>query len=306
MLSVLLVTYNHSKYIRQALDSVFMQDYDGPIELVIGDDKSSDDTIDIIKEYQNRDTRFTFKFLENEHNFGTTKNYQRCFPACSGEYIAIIEGDDYWTAPDKLTCLATFLNQHRECSMVSHNYFVFLEGEKRFYPRLPIGESFIYHSARDLIADNIIGNFSTCMYRKSELLKLPPRLFDVKSYDWIINIMLGTNALLAFINKPMSVYRVHSNGVWSSATFIEQHQQRLDIIPVYDELTDKHFEKEFINLSAHLEKEIAIRRVTTSIPKSSLRHSLKLVNSLIPPIIKKILVLLLPPAITVSIRKRLS
>src|SRR5467141_1026888 len=89
-LSVLLVTYNHEGYIRQALDSVLMQETDFDFEIVVADDYSQDSTIAVIKEYQAKHPQL--RILSSERNVGITRNYQRGFAACRGEYIAVLEG----------------------------------------------------------------------------------------------------------------------------------------------------------------------------------------------------------------------
>ncbi|PKQ74559.1 glycosyltransferase family 2 protein [Aeromonas sobria] len=302
MLSVLLISYNHSQYIHKALDSIFMQKYEGEIELVVGDDNSTDNTLQIIKEYEGKDPRFKFKYLHSENNVGTTKNYQRSFHQCTGKYTAIIEGDDYWTSPYKLLKMMSFLDEHLECSMVSHNYFVYLEGEKKFYPRVEIGSSFRRFGARELIHDNIIGNFSTCMYRTSVLKSLPRELFDVKSYDWIINIISGSEALLGFIEEPMSVYRIHSKGVWSQSNSNQQLQQCLDMIPVYNDLTQNIFETDFMVLSNRIEKNISIQEVKNILPKKS-KKIITVIIDYLPPIVKHLIFLFLPPKLFSFLKK---
>src|SRR5712692_739118 len=111
-LSVLLITYNHEKYIRQALDGVMMQKTDFDFEIVVADDHSLDSTIAIIEEYQA--DNHNIRVLPSERNVGITRNYQRGFGACRGEYIAVLEGDDFWISPTKLRTLVAFLEQHPE------------------------------------------------------------------------------------------------------------------------------------------------------------------------------------------------
>ena len=94
--SVLVVTRNHEKYIRQALDSVVMQETDFDFEVVIADDFSDDLTLVIAEEYQRH--FHSLQLLPSEKHLGITRNYQRGFAACVGEYIAVLEGDDYWTS----------------------------------------------------------------------------------------------------------------------------------------------------------------------------------------------------------------
>src|SRR5438876_4603989 len=129
-LSVLLVTCNHEKYIRKGLDSIVMQKTDFDFEVVVADDHSQDSSIAIIEKYQagNHD----FRILPSERNVGITRNYQRGFAACRGEYIAVLEGDDFWISPTKLESSVAFLEQHPECAFCFHRYLRHEETSNRF------------------------------------------------------------------------------------------------------------------------------------------------------------------------------
>ena len=261
-ISVLLVTYNHENYIRQALDALFGQVLEGPIELIVADDASSDSTVNIIKEYEGKDDRFSFKYLDNSKNLGITKNYERGFLACSSGYVAVLEGDDYWISPFKLQRQIDFLNTHWECDLCSVNYFVYEENNAHFYPRIAIGNGHHLIGARDLIADNLVGNFSTCMYRKTALDTLPKQLFENCSYDWIVNICVARSSLIGFLEEPMSVYRLHSNGVWTQTPHVEKLKAQLGLIPAYDALTNHVYHLEFELLSNQLKNMISIATLT--------------------------------------------
>ncbi|MDH4186830.1 MAG: glycosyltransferase [Nitrospira sp.] len=265
-LSVLLVTFNHENYIRQSLRSLFGQVFNGPIELVIADDGSSDNTLAIIRQYEGKDQRFHCKYLDNKANLGIAKNYQRGFAACSGEYVAVLEGDDYWVNPIKLQRQSDFLDAHWECDLCSVNYFVYEEERAQFTARAPIGDGHRFIGARDLIADNLVGNFSTCMYRKSALDALPKNLFDIKSYDWIVNICVARQSLIGFLERPMSVYRLHSAGAWAQMPHIEKLKTQLDLIPIYDELTSYTFHADFDMLTRRLHVAIARQAVLNHVP----------------------------------------
>jgi len=260
-ISVLLLTYNHEKYIQQALDALFYQLITETIELVIADDASSDSTVEIIKEYEGKDDRFCFKYLNNTKNMGVTKNYQRGFKACSGKYVAVLEGDDYWISPYKLQRQMDFLDNHWECSLCSVNYFIFEEDHCNFYPRSRIGDKHRLISARDLIMDNLVGNFSTCMYRKSALDYLPIRLFEIESYDWIVNICIAQTSMIGFLEQPMSVYRLHSKGVWSKTSALQKLRKQQELIIDYDILTNHVFQMEFELLSNQLKQRIFITKL---------------------------------------------
>jgi len=299
-MSVLLVTYNHKSYIARALESLFNQDYPGSIELVIADDASTDGTMDVIRAYEGRDTRFVFKYLSNVTNLGITKNYQRGFGACSGPYVAVLEGDDYWVSPKKLSRQVRFLDEHWECDLCSVNYFVFYEESATFVERTTIGSGHRLLTARDLIADNLVGNFSTCMYRKSALECLPTELFEVRSYDWIVNICVARASMIGFIEEPMSVYRIHSSGAWSNYKQVEKLQLQLSLIPTYNRLTDQRFDTEFSRLEHDLRKLIILARGERMAAGGGRLAMLSLsrVRDFMPPILTTIIRALLPPVMT--------
>lgn len=307
-ISVLLVTYNHENHIRQALDALFRQVLQEFIELVVADDASSDSTVKIIKEYEEIDDRFSFKYLDNSSNLGITKNYQRGFEACSGEYVAVLEGDDYWVSPFKLQRQMDFLDTHWESDLCSVNYFVFEESRIHFYPRVAIGNGHRLISARDLIADNLVGNFSTCMYRKSVLDALPKRLFEVCSYDWIVNICVARNSLIGFLEEPMSVYRLHSNGVWSQTPYLKKLEAQLELIPEYDLLTNHAYHAEFELLSKQLQHMIYmanLAHIADTATRPALNSLPRLIDCL-PPVFLVAARALIPPKLNRFIVKILN
>lgn len=267
-ISVLFLTYNHENYIRKAIRSILQQDFNGHIELVIADDCSSDRTLDIIREFEGEDSRFVFNYLDSTVNLGVTKNYQRGFYECSGEFVAVIEGDDYWVSPSKLQRQFDFLQKHWECDLCSVNYFVYDENFAKFTARVDAGDGYRLLGARELIFDNLVGNFSTCMYRKTALDALPKGLFEIKSYDWIVNICIARHSLIGFIELPMSVYRIHSAGVWSKKTDIEKLSEQLHILPAYDALTEYIFHQDFDLLASNLEKAINNKHARSSLNNS--------------------------------------
>jgi len=99
--SVLMITYNHEKYIREAIDGVLMQKTDFPIELIIGEDCSTDNTREIVIEYTKKHPEIVKPQLPNE-NRGMQNNFMGIYNAALGKFIALCEGDDYWTDPYKL------------------------------------------------------------------------------------------------------------------------------------------------------------------------------------------------------------
>jgi glycosyltransferase involved in cell wall biosynthesis len=256
-LSVLLITYNHQAYIAEAIESIMMQNISESFEIVVADDASSDKTLDILRGLAVRYPSVPFRFLDASPNLGITKNYQRAFAVIESEYVAVIEGDDYWTDPSKLQLQFDFLNKHRECDLCSANYYIYEEDTCRYTARSPEGEGFIVFGARELIADNLVGNFSTCMYRTSALKSLPAEIFNMRSYDWAVNICVGKQKLIGFLKSPMSVYRIHKGGAWSLLTQPEKIRAQIQLIPGYDKLTNGVFNAEFMQLSSRLSAHVA-------------------------------------------------
>lgn len=117
--SVIVLAYNHEKYIKQALDSILMQDVDFCYEILVGDDASSDNTPEILRKYQEKFPQ-TVKVIYREKNVGPTRNAYELFMLAQGEYIATCEGDDFWLEKDKLRKQVYFLDHHQEYVGCSH------------------------------------------------------------------------------------------------------------------------------------------------------------------------------------------
>jgi glycosyltransferase involved in cell wall biosynthesis len=116
-----MLTYNHSNYIAQAVESVLAQKTDFPYELVIGDDCSTDGTTRIAEEYASRFPNIV-RLVTSERNVGASENAQRVRRACKGKYLAWCEGDDYWQRSDKLQMQVDFLEKRLDCGLVCSDY----------------------------------------------------------------------------------------------------------------------------------------------------------------------------------------
>jgi glycosyltransferase involved in cell wall biosynthesis len=115
MVSVVTIAYNVSKYIAECIESVLNQKTDYTVELVIGEDCSTDNTREIVLEYQKKYPNVV-KVVLNEKNIGLTPNCVSTHNACTGKYIALLDGDDYWTDTDKLQRQISFLEQNIDYS----------------------------------------------------------------------------------------------------------------------------------------------------------------------------------------------
>lgn len=128
MVSVIVPTYNHAKYIRKALDSILMQVVSFPYEILIGDDASCDGTQDILQEYQKKRPDIIRLFL-HEKNMGATRNSYELLTNARGRYLATLEGDDYWTDNHKLQLQVSFLEKHPEYIGCTHRFTIVDEND---------------------------------------------------------------------------------------------------------------------------------------------------------------------------------
>jgi glycosyltransferase involved in cell wall biosynthesis/RimJ/RimL family protein N-acetyltransferase len=120
LVSVCILTYNHSKYIRQCLEGVMMQQTSFAFEVIIGEDCSTDDTRSIIKEFELKYPGI-IKPVYHEKNVGPQRNaYEYCWPRLTGKYIAVCEGDDYWTDTHKLQKQVDFLEANEDFVLCFH------------------------------------------------------------------------------------------------------------------------------------------------------------------------------------------
>lgn len=243
--SVLLLTYNHEKFIRQALDSVLMQQTDFEIEIVIADDHSPDSTFAIAREYQARANNINL--LPSEENIGITRNIKRAFEACKGQYVAMLEGDDFWISPNKLNLVSTFLDQHKDFSFCFHRVIKHDETSDSIsvHPPLETTANSNVFTAGDLARVNFIGGFSTCTYRRKVIDCLDPALWKMKVREWPFNIVVGTHGPIGYIPEILSIYRAHPGGIWSLKTLDQQRTQLLEIIDSYNQYLDFKFDAEF-------------------------------------------------------------
>ena len=121
--SVIVLTYNHEKYVRQALDSILMQKTTFAYEILVGDDASTDGTAEILKEYQKKYPNI-FRLFLREKNIGATKNSYELLTSAKGRYLATCEGDDYWTDPNKLQLQVDFLEKHPDYIGCAHRFMI--------------------------------------------------------------------------------------------------------------------------------------------------------------------------------------
>lgn len=203
--SVFMLTYNQESYIAQAIEGVLMQRTDFSIQLVIGEDFSTDKTRKICQYYASKYPE-KIKLLLNEKNLGLGANYVKTLAECKGKYIAICDGDDYWTDPIKLQKQVDFLKNHPDFKIVfTNNKNIYPSGKTDIRNANEIPKISSFH---DLVKSNYIASVTVLFQNKplspnmQNLIKILP-YGDWPTYLWV----LKDGGKIKFLNDLTSIYR---------------------------------------------------------------------------------------------------
>jgi glycosyltransferase involved in cell wall biosynthesis len=243
-LSILVISYNQEEFILRALEGAAIQQTDFSVEWVIADDFSSDKTPELIRDFCLQNS-ITYTFLETSRNLGMGWNYQRGFEACSGEYIAILEGDDYWTHPYRLQKHVDFLEAHPSCPLSFNKYLLqFQQSDALISSPREFEESVVFHSTKRLIRYNFIGNLSCCVIRRQLLTRISVNWFAYQPTDRFFGIYLSQFGNLAFLNEELSVYRITKQGIWSKQSSFSKKNSLIQETYQIDEALNYRYTKE--------------------------------------------------------------
>ena len=245
-INVLLVCYNQSQYIRSALEGIVMQRAGCDVEVLVADDCSTDDTLRLIREFEPR-SPFPFRYLSAKCNLGLARNYERAFAASDGDYVAILEGDDYWTSPDHLGNHLRFLDSHREVVLSMNRIHIYEEPTRRYatWYAPEMTEEYRLYTTQDMAGGNKLGNLSACVIRNRSLQNLPQELFEEEIFDWMLGMILSERGYLAVLKPHTSLYRVKGSGLWAGKSVEKHRGMILTAIERYDQYFKGKYREEF-------------------------------------------------------------
>jgi len=220
MVSVCMITYNHEKYIGRAIESVLAQEVDFPIEIIIGEDNSTDATREIVLEFEGKYPQI-IKAVSNPTNLGMNGNLINILKQCQGRYIALLEGDDIWTSIYKLKKQVMFLEGNPECTICFHKTEVRIQESGQIRGLWPDFDPSTITTIDDLLQNNYI---STCtvMYRNVNIETFPNGFNKLGIGDWPLHIIYAQKGNIGFLNETMAQYRVHSTGIFSTLTTLQK------------------------------------------------------------------------------------
>jgi len=227
-LSVVIPTYNFENYIEECLESVVSQETNFDYEIIIRDDFSQDNTVDIIKKYQKKyDNIF---YIPANKNIGFHKSIRLLLDYCRGEYISYIDGDDYWINKNKLQKDVDFLEKNKDYSMVFSGYWFQINEDKsklnlNYWWGIPKNIKDIV-TKDDLLTGNLITSSSRTFRNYENIIKDYFYLFSVT--DWPMNYEISKRGNIKFLNYPSFVYRKHNENL--SYQFKELSKEEKKII----------------------------------------------------------------------------
>jgi len=224
--SIAVLTYNHQSFLTQALDSFLMQKTDFEVEIVIGDDASTDSTAQILKNYK---AKFPDQFRVTLHkeNIGMLPNFISTLEACNGKYLAFCEGDDYWTDPLKLQKQVNFLEANPDYAICCHNVMIYDQPTKTLQEDEITNQTKHDFNRLDLVK----GNF---MHTPSVMLKNDFKLTNwfnqLPIGDWPLYLTQIKDRKIKKLDDKMAVYRVHKQSAWSSKNTLFKLQRTINTI----------------------------------------------------------------------------
>lgn len=257
VVSVLMITYNHAPYLAQAIENVVNQAVDFPIELIIGEDCSTDNTRQVALDYQQKFPHI-IRVLFSENNVGVNRNYARTLLACRGEFVACCEGDDYWTDKLKLKKQVSFLRNNSQYVASYHDSQMVNSDASKIIEYSSLGDSKNDYTGKNLQTTVLMPTQTLCF--RNVIRELPPEFYRVVAADAFVISMLGAYGGAKFQGDVgPSVYRVHDGGIWSG---IDQEMKQLNLITVYFWLCAYH-------------RRISNRAVSVSFARTIAEHALK-------------------------------
>ena len=240
MVSVSMITYNHEKFIAEAIEGVAMQKTNFQFELVIGEDCSTDNTRAICIEYQKKYPDI-IKLRLPETNQGMMKNWISNIESGQGKYIALCDGDDYWTDPYKLQKQVDFMEANPDFALCSHSTYTLMCGH--LDENIEMERDIL--TTEDLISKDW-GLLTASIFFRKDAHKTPDWYYTVKNGDYALQLIVSLSGKIKFLPEYMGVYRQHLGGMSSTLKPLNQTAWMIYLLHAFDKYTDSKFKKTII------------------------------------------------------------
>lgn len=226
LVSVLCQAYNHGKYIEQCLNGILMQKTSFPFEVLVHDDASTDDTADVVREFELRYPEIIKPIYQTVNQYSQKKKvFSRIqLPRATGKYIAICEGDDYWTDPGKLQKQVDFLEANKDFAICFHSLNI--ENKGMIFDDLITNDIPDITDIRELTRRNYIPT-PTIVFRNRKM-QLPDWYFECYATDYAFFMLNAKYGKIKKIPDVMAVYRIHESNQWANLPYIEQVRRNIN------------------------------------------------------------------------------
>ena len=228
LVSMCCITFNHEKFIAQALDSMLIQETDFPFEIIIRDDRSTDKTRDIIQKYAEKFPHIITTILEKENQYSKGINpFIPAYEKAKGKYVTILEGDDYWRDKLKLQKQADFLEKNSEYVLSYHNSIIVDENDDLLSKMKNPSPG--DYTQEQMLCGEVLILTNTVMFRKVDNVTAE-QLDGILNADTVLWHLLGHHGKSKYQEEIVyAAYRIHSGGVWSKLDEFAQFEKSLQI-----------------------------------------------------------------------------
>lgn len=218
VVSIVCWSYNHADFISEAIQSFLSQETGFSVEIIIHDDASTDQTQKIVRSFESRYPNLFRNIFQETNLFQAGRDINEPpYRRARGEFIALCEGDDYWTCKDKLQRQVDFLKAHPECVGVFHRGHAVDSGGQSLpfiWDDLPYKDRY---TQEDCIFELLSGYPTASQVFRRSALKFPfPKYFLDHPTDYTTDVMITENGSLGFLDFDGCAYRQHSGGIWSN------------------------------------------------------------------------------------------
>lgn len=234
--SVVLSSCDRDRFLAEALTSAVGQRLDGDWEIVVGDDASGAWTREILEEFRSRHPE-RVRLVLQPRRVGLARNFAAAFAACRGEYVALLDDDDFWSSPDKLRLQCEDLDAHPECTVSFHVTRHFHEDGSAPDSFLRLRRRARFYDLDDLRDGGFIPTSAT-MLRRSAVAPLPDWFVGLRSHEWPLQLLAARHGAVSFLDEVLSATRIHAAGDYNGRSAIDQHHYSIHNI----ELLRRHLD----------------------------------------------------------------
>jgi len=220
LVDIPMCVYNHERYVGQAIEGVLNQKTSFPFRLLIGEDCSPDKSREIIKAYL-RGNEDKMEVIFHESNLGAYQNSKVLFKECNAKYIALLDGDDYWTDPYKLQKQIDFLEANPDYSICFHRVYELEEGKEPALSNLNRSESPQTYTIEDLAKGSCMMHTPSVVFRNNITNRLPDWFSQSPAGDYTMHMLNAAYGKIYYMPEPMAVYRKFV-GLWGTQALLSK------------------------------------------------------------------------------------